>query len=124
MAVLDDLKRLEQEDVVYLTWVGAGAGGSPIQSPPDVSASFTYSGRLHQSSSGSWIFKTFVAGNRGLVGIDLGVPVDPSWSSSQDPTAGIEIVINYPPSVPSSTSVPDRFEQVFITQVLSTDMLT
>jgi hypothetical protein len=124
MAVEDDLRRLEQEDIVYLSWTASGGGISGA--PPSLfSAVFYYGGRLHQSNSGSWVFKTADTNQLGLVGIDLGAPGNGDFTSTQTPGVGITIQIAYP--TPAPPTVPGgfvRFELVFITQTLPSDILT
>ena len=82
MALPDDLNRLAQQDVAYLTTglSGVHPGSTTI-----------YRGRLHQALSGNWIFNTST-GQNGAAGINLGVPTD-NWSSDDTPAGGLSITI-------------------------------
>ena len=88
MAVVDDLRRLAAEDVVYLTrllvnpYAEVGAGATEV-----------LRGRVRQALSGNWVFNAF-AGQNGTVGIELG-SVQNSWSSAESPAAGIQVRIPY-----------------------------
>ena len=79
MAVLDDLRQLTQENVIYLTRIlqGQGLGG-------ENGSSFIFRRRLHQALDSTWIFNTYV-GSNGIAGINLGQQQD-GWQSSERST--------------------------------------
>jgi len=95
MAVIDDMKKLQDEDVVYLTRRFTGASGGPPTSF-GIAASGTstevWRGRVRQALSGDWIFNAFT-GQNGVVGFVLG-SVTNEWSSSESPAEGINITIS------------------------------
>jgi hypothetical protein len=84
MAVLDDVKSLAAEDVVYLSrsFRDAMQGSSSIE---------VYRGRLRQALDGNWVFNASV-GQNGILGYVLGV-VDGSWQSSESPAGGLRVDI-------------------------------
>jgi hypothetical protein len=85
MAVLDDLRRLAAEDIVYHSYSlseNSGVAGPTV---------FWYRGRLRQASDGSWVFQTFTGGE-GAYGITMG-GVGSNWSSSESPSSGLVITI-------------------------------
>jgi hypothetical protein len=85
MAVLDDLRQLAQQDVVYLTRFLSGSQGT---GRPEI-----FRGRLHEALGGSWIFNTTTAPvENGVAGINLG-PQQDSWSSTEFPSEGLVIAI-------------------------------
>jgi len=86
MAVNDDLDRLTQDAVVYLTrqLVGHGQGSTVV-----------YRGRVHQAESGNWVFNTSV-GTNGVAGIILGRPdTAGSWESANGEPLGTVVTITY-----------------------------
>jgi hypothetical protein len=96
MAVFDDLRRLAELDVVYLTKVikGNTQGSTTI-----------FRGRLREALNGSWIFNTGINQN-GVAGIDLGVQQD-SWLSSETPSQGLIVSINIPIIIPLVVPIPN-----------------
>ena len=93
MAVIDDLKKLAAEDVVYLTRqiLGASAGEANTPEAPSTFPREVWRGRLHQALSGNWVFNAHT-GQNGVVGFVLGA-VDPYWGSSESPAEGIAVTI-------------------------------
>jgi hypothetical protein len=84
MAVIDDLKQLAAEDVVYLT--------RRVTSPLGAGSSTeVYRGRVRQALSGDWVFNAST-GQNGAVGFILG-GVGLSWTSTESPAAGIQVTI-------------------------------
>jgi hypothetical protein len=82
MAVTDDLHKLAEEDVVFLS--------------SSFNNGFTevYRGRLRQALDGTWVFNAFT-GQNGIVGFMLGIPT-PFWTSSESPASGLQINMPYP----------------------------
>lgn len=112
MTVPDDMRRLAQEDVVYLTRL--------IDNPDQrgqVGVTEVLRGRVRQALSGNWVFNSFL-GQNGMVGIVLG-QIGNSWSSVETPAAGIQVtiptvLINQPPQmlrelVVLMTVIPEDF---------------
>jgi hypothetical protein len=85
VAVIDDLKRLAAEDMVYATRV---VGALPS---PGAGATEVFRGRLRQAANGDWVLTTFL-GQNGVVGLVLGQPGD-GWTSSESPAGGLSIRI-------------------------------
>ena len=84
MAVNDDLNRLAQDAVVYLTQQLTGqSSGSMV----------VYRGRLHQALTGNWVFNTSV-GTNGVAAIILG-PESGTWNSNDGPAGGIVVTVNF-----------------------------
>lgn len=94
MALNDDLNRLAQDAVVYLTQqystpgsIMAADGGQ--NNPPTV----VYRGRLRQSLSGDWVFNTSV-GTNGVAAIVLSTGTG-SWYSNETPAGGIQVTASW-----------------------------
>jgi hypothetical protein len=83
MAVIDDVRKLAELDVVYLT-----------SAPPGIFPQVVYRGRLHQALDGNWVFNTFTGPN-GVMGLALG-GVGAAWASQETPNQGIIVTIAYP----------------------------
>jgi hypothetical protein len=82
MAVIDDLKTLGEQEVVYLTKTLSGSGLGEV-----------YRGRLREAANGAWVFHAFTGAN-GLVGIDLG-PLADTWASGEQPSGGVSVSVTY-----------------------------
>jgi hypothetical protein len=80
MAVIDDVRRLSQLDVIFL--------GTQLGAIGSVFATW-YKGRLQQANDGSWVFRS-ASTDGAIVGIQLG-PVGVLWTSSETPIAGITV---------------------------------
>ena len=84
MAVIDDLNRLAQDAVVYLTQQfgssreGHGNGSLVV-----------YRGRLRQALSGDWVFNTSV-GTNGVEAIILST-ASGTWDSNETPSGGVVV---------------------------------
>lgn len=94
MAVVDDLKRLADLDVVYLTQSFVAFEGWPR---------VVYRGRLRQSLGGEWLFFASTDQN-GVLGFGLGLPTG-TWSSSETPRTGIRVNAMFPFSVQPPTGI-------------------
>jgi len=103
MAVIDDLKKLAELDVVYLTRWFVGAGSSPMEA---------FRGRLRQALNGAWVFTTFTGAN-GVVGFDLGM-FQNGWNSAESPSGGLSVQVPCP-----SAGTP--FQVISVSSVLPSD---
>jgi hypothetical protein len=90
MAVSDDLNKLAALDVVYLTRTLSGSGGGM---PVSQASTQVFRGRLRQALNGDWVFNAST-GQNGVVGFVLG-GVNPSWTSSESPSAGIQVTMMF-----------------------------
>ena len=93
MAVNDDLNRLAQDAVVYLTQrrystPAQGYGGGESD-PPSV----VYRGRLHQALDNSWVFNTSV-GTNGVAAITFSTATG-TWNSNETAAGGIEVTASW-----------------------------
>jgi hypothetical protein len=93
MAVDDDLNRLAQDAVVYLTrkqssTLPQGQGGAQ-NNPPAI----VYRGRLRQALDGSWVFNTSV-GTNGVAGITFSTATG-TWGTQETPAGGIQVIASW-----------------------------
>jgi hypothetical protein len=96
MAVVDDLRKLAAEDVVYLTYRMLYTVGAPIPAVPSgaiLTPTFVYRGRLRQALDGNWVFITST-GQNGVIAIMLGPAAD-SWSSMETPASGLQVTAGF-----------------------------
>ena len=95
MALQDDLRRLSELDSIYL--------GTSLRSFPAGAVTSWYKGRLQQANDGSWIFRS-ISSDGTVVGFQLGLADQNSWTSAESPSLGItvKIVISASPSAPPS----------------------
>jgi hypothetical protein len=113
MAVIDDLNRLAQQDVAYLTRILIGSrGGEDFPGKTII-----FRGRLRQALNGNWVFNTST-GQNGVAGIILG-PVQDNWSSSESPAVGLQITVTtlMPPQGPVVID-----ETITLTSVIPQDL--
>lgn len=115
MAVLDDLRQLAQQDVVYLIRFLSGSEGT--------GSTEIFRGRLHEALDGSWIFNTSTAlVENGVAGFNLGPQLD-SWSSTESPSEGLEIAItNELINVSGAGSPVSIFEEFRLLSVIPNDL--
>ena len=85
MAVNDDLNRLAQMAVVYLTRQLTGQ---------DSASTVVYRGRLHQATSGNWVFNTSV-GTNGVAGLILGPESSGTWESFEGQPGGLVVTATF-----------------------------
>jgi hypothetical protein len=104
MAVIDDVKKLSEEDVLYLT--------RAFQPGPVPTMNEVYRGRLRQALKGNWVFNSSTGAN-GVVGFDLG-QVDGNWASSETPAAGPTVTVQF-------LLAPGLAEVITLTTVIPTD---
>jgi hypothetical protein len=108
MAVLDDVRRLSQLDVMFLgSQFLAGAG----------IATTWYKGRLQQANDGNWVFRS-VSADGTIAGFQLG-PVGADWSSSESPGAGIAVRIPFTLNAPGAQLGMTLFLQQVLPQELT-----
>jgi len=116
MAVADDLNRLTQDAVVYLTQQLTGqSSGSMV----------VYRGRLHQALTGNWVFNTSL-GTNGVSGIVLD-PNQGAWDTNDTP-GGIEVTAVYgifhggPPDPNAGGVVPSLVETITLSDVIPPEL--
>ena len=117
MAVLDDLRQLAQQDVVYLTRFLSGSQGTGLTE--------IFRGRLHEALDGSWIFNTTTTSvENGVAGINLGLQ-QVSWSSTENPSEGLVIAITnelFNVNVQGVASPVSIFEEFRLLSVIPDDL--
>jgi hypothetical protein len=88
MATSDEMRRLAEHDVIYLSRrVTGGAMGGMMGVPGKTEV---IQGRLRQALTGDWVFN--VSGQNGVVGLVLGQ--ESGWGWSETPAEGIRLQIN------------------------------
>jgi hypothetical protein len=87
MATSDEMRRLAEHDVVYLSKrLSGGAMGGMMGLPGKAEV---IQGRLRQALTGDWVFN--VSGQNGIVGLVLGQ--ESGWTWSETPAQGIRLQI-------------------------------
>ena len=126
MAVADDLNRLTQDAVVYLTQQLTGNslyGQEPGMLNPG--SKVVYRGRLRQAINGNWVFNTSL-GTNGVSGVVLD-PNQGAWNTNDTP-GGIEVTAVYgifhggPPDPNAGGVVPGLVETITLSDVIPPEL--
>jgi hypothetical protein len=89
MATTDQMRRLADENVIYLSRRLSGGGAMAGLGVGGPGKTEVIQGRLRQALTGDWVFN--VSGQNGVVGLVLGQ--ESGWAWSETPAQGIRLQI-------------------------------